>query len=67
MPPDHQSYCHTEESYRQGIEFARLSWTMCSFTSKGWTFMQKAKSDKPSAFIDNYCPPLKRVDSASKG
>ncbi len=55
MPPDYQSYCYTEESYRQSIEFARLSWTMCSFTSKGWTLMQIAKSDKASAFIDNYC------------
>jgi hypothetical protein len=51
MPPDHQSYCHAEESYRQGIELARLSWTMCSLTSKGWPFMQIAKLDKASAFI----------------
>ncbi len=66
MPPDHQSYCYAEESYRQDIELAGLSWAMCSVTSKGWTFMQIAKSDKVSAFIDNYCPPLKRIDSASK-
>jgi hypothetical protein len=35
MPPDHQSYCYAEESYRQGIELARLSWTMCSLTQQG--------------------------------